>query len=201
MLQFSSHPPLDATRYAITLLRTPTKGKLHLIVTCPEMLGCWTHFFAGRTMPCTGDGCDACGHQASSRWHAYLCALDPDTNEHVLFECTAPAAETFAVYRAKHGSLRGCEFLAQRITARANARVCIRTKPADLTKIDLPLTINLQAALCHLWGIPMTETDIILQGANLSGIEHHGHGLPPDPGNGAAAVRILQGTETIPKTN
>jgi len=184
MLQFSSKPPIEATRYASTLLRTPTKGKLHLIVTCQDMVGCWTHFFAGRTMPCTGDGCDACGHNASSRWHAYVSAKDPATNEHVLFECTAPAAETFAVYRARHGSLRGCEFIAQRLAPRANARVCIRTKPCDLTHIDLPQSLDVRAALCHLWGVPMTETDVILEDPRGPEIAHRGSSPPPDAGNG-----------------
>lgn len=200
MLNFSSQPPLDATRYAMRLVRTPTKGKLQLIITCDEMLGCWTHWFSGRTTPCTGDGCEACEATSSARWHAYVSAHDFKTNEHLLFECTSAAAEAFAVYRAKHGTLRGCEFLAQRAAPRANARVCLRTKPADLTHVDLPQGANLRAALCHLWGVPMTETEIVHEDPRANSISHGGPGLPVDRGNGETQT-VPIGTPIAPKAN
>lgn len=184
MLQFSHQPPLEATRYAMRLLRTPTAGKLHLVVTSDQMLGCWTHYYSGRTNPCTGPGCEPCEHGASSRWHAYLSAYDPPTDEHLLFECTAAAAEVFAAYRAKHGTLRGCEFVAQRVQRRANARVHIICKPANLQVVNLPAEANVQAALCHLWGVPLTETDIIMGDLGTRTVDHHGAGLPDDRGNG-----------------
>lgn len=184
MLQFSSNPPIEATRYAMRLLRTPAKGKLHLVATCDQMTGCWTHYFAGRTTPCTGDGCEACENGASSRWHAYVSAFDPQANEQVLFECTAAAAECFGAYRAKHGTLRGCEFRAYRVAPRANARVHLDMKPTALAQPALPQEANVQAALCHIWGIPLSETDLKLGADARLTIQHAGTGLPVDRGNG-----------------
>ena len=186
MLNFSNTVPIEATRFAMRLARTPAKGKLHLVVTSADLLGCFTHFFSGRTTPCTGKACEACEAGASSRWHAYLSALDPATSEHILFECTAAAAETFADYRARHGSLRGCEFIATRVNPRPNARVSIRTKPADLAHLHLPEPANLPAALCHIWGIPLNETNTSDRDLSTPNIDHIGTLPPPDKGNGQA---------------
>lgn len=184
MLQFSHHPPIEATRYAMRLVRTPAGGKLHLVVTSDQMTGCWTHFYSGRTTPCTGPDCEACDQGASSRWHAYLSAFDPTAPEHVLFEVTAAAAEAFAAYRVKVGTLRGCEFIARRVANRPNARVHITMKPCDLSKVEIPHEPNVQAVLCHIWGIPITETDIKLAGDGRLTVQHAGTSLPKDRGNG-----------------
>lgn len=184
MLQFSSDPPLDSTRYALRLIRTPARGKLKLIVTSDDLLGCWTHFFAGRTTPCTGATCEACRGGASSRWHGYVSVLEPGAREHLIFECTAAAATSFANYRIKHGTLRGCDFIADRTSARPNARVRLRMTPADLAAIDLPEGANLTAVLCHIWGIPQNETQTISGPQNSPEIEHRGTLPPPDRGNG-----------------
>lgn len=184
MLQFQNGPPLEATKYAMRLVRTPTGGKLHLVVTCDQLTGCWTHFYSGRTCPCTGPDCEACQQGASSRWHGYLSAFDPDAPEHVLFEVTAAAAEAFAAYRVKVGSLRGCEFVARRVAKRANARVHITMRPADLSKLEIPKAPNVQAILCHIWGIPITETDVILAGDARLHLARTGTGLPVDRGDG-----------------
>ena len=106
MLQFSSQPPMESTRSAFRLVRTPSKGKLALFITSDSLLGCWTHFFGGRTVPCTGDKCEACQALASTRWHGYVAALEVKTAEPVVFEITGGGAEQLAAYRAKHGTLR-----------------------------------------------------------------------------------------------
>ena len=187
MLNFSSDPPLENTRYALRLLRTPAKKKLHLIVTSDNLIGCWTHFFGGRTVPCTRPDCEACTAGTSSRWHGYLSAIDPDTSEHLLFECTASAAESFAVYRKRHETLRGCEFVADRVNPRPNARLRLKMKPADLAHINLPQPANLQAALCHIWGLPLCETQVLHDTPQAPAIEADGRHLPADlapPANG-----------------
>jgi hypothetical protein len=182
MLEFSDGPPLESTRYALRLLRTPARGRLHLISTSDNLVGCWTHYYAGRTTPCTGPDCEACGAGASSRWHGYLTAWDPETREHLLFECTAAAAESLAAYRVKHATLRGCEFIASRVSPRPNARIRIQAKPADLSAIDLPQAANLVTCLCHIWGIPTTETRILPGPAGQPRITHLGTQLPEDRG-------------------
>lgn len=193
MLDFHTSPPHEATRSAFRLLRTPAKGKLQLLITCDQLLGCFTHFFAGRTTPCTGEACEACHAGASARWHGYVSAIEQKTNEQVVFECTAAAAEAFGAYRAKHGTLRGCDCIASRVAPRPNARVRLQMRPLDLTGRDLPKPINLRLALCHIWGIPANETNVSDSPDAQHTITHTGTALPRDPGqapgNGRATAQ------------
>jgi len=184
MLQFSSNPPLEPTKHALPMLRTPPKGKLVLLLTCQDLLGCWTHYFGGRSTPCTGDPCEACQAGSSMRWHGYVCGITPKTHEHCLLEVTRAAAETLAAYRAKNGTLRGCHLTATRVAPRANARLHLELRPFDLSTIDLPASANIQAALCNLWGIPITETAITHGDLAQAAIAHMGTPMPPDRGNG-----------------
>ena len=188
MLQFHEQPPLEPTRYAMRLVRTPARKALQLLVTSDNLLGCWTHFYAGRTVPCTGDTCEACLAGASSRWHGYLSAIEGKSREHILFELTALAAESFAAYRLKHGTLRGCHVTASRVNPRPNARVHLELKPHDLSTIDLPPSANLTAVLCHLWGIPTTETQTTSGPGPGPHISHKGTQPPIDRGNGQTAT-------------
>jgi len=184
MLNFHTRPPLESSRSAFRLLRTPAKGKLYLLITSDNLLGCFTHFYAGRTVPCTGDKCEACQAGASARWHGYVAAIEQKTNEPIVFELTAAAAESLAAYRAKHGTLRGCDILATRVSPRPNARVRLQMRPHDLSRTDLPEPLNLRAALCHIWGIPTTETQVGHDPDARQTITHRGTGLPRDRGNG-----------------
>ncbi len=117
------------------------------------MVGCPTHFFHGRTLPCQQPDCPACDEGTAWRWHGYVTCLNVKTNEHQLFEMTAQASEEFRAYHERHGTLRGCQFMATRAGGRTNGRVNIRTKPIDLKTMKLPAAPNLIKCLCHLWNI------------------------------------------------
>jgi len=201
MLQFQSQPPMESTKSAFRLLRTPTRGKLELYITSPDLIGCWTHFWTGRTVPCTGPDCEACQAGSSSRWHGYVAAVDVKTSEPVVFETTANAAEQLASYRTKNATLRGCHCLASRTSPRPNARVRLLMKPLDLAHTNLPQPMNLQAALCHIWGIPVTETTIAHCATDQNLIQHRGPGLPTDPGNGKSEPLKVPRTGCIGRRN
>lgn len=191
MLQFHERPPIEPSNQSLRLIRTPSKGTLQLLVTSDNLLGCWTHFFAGHTCPCTAPDCEACLAGAASRWHGYLSAIEGKTREHLLFELTALSAETFASYRLKQGTLRGCHVHASRVNSRPNARVHLVLKPHDLTDVDLPPAANLIAALCHIWGIPTIETEITNDPERGPHIKHRGTQPPPDRGNGRTDVTAI----------
>lgn len=180
MLDFSTQPPIEATRSPYRLVRTPAKGQLELLITAEQLLGCYTHFFGGRTVPCTGEPCDACQAGSSMRWHGYVSAVTVKDQEPILFEVTAAAAEQLANYRAKIGTLRGCQCLAARVAARPNARVKLRMKPADLSRVELPKGFNVIAALCHVWGIPATDTSVQTEPKARSSLHVHVPGPPTD---------------------
>jgi hypothetical protein len=142
------------------IVRTPTVGQLTGIITCPDIVGCATHFYQRRTVPCETPNCDVCAAGIGWRWHGWVSCILASTQEHVLFEMTAEGSEYLRRYRDTNISLRGCLFCASRVAPRPNARVTIKTKPADLAKITLPQPPDLMRALAHIWGIPPEQANI-----------------------------------------
>ena len=128
-----------------------------VIITSPDLVGCFTHFHKGRTIPCEQEACEACKAGIPFRWHAYQSAFVKETALHCLFECTAQAAEHFTDYRAAHGQIRGCQFEARRYNSKPNGRILIRCRPADLTGLYLPDPPDLVKCLGILWGFPADD--------------------------------------------
>ncbi len=159
MPTFSRNVPKDPRGPAFTIVRTPTTRTMQAIVTSPDLVGCFTHFWKGRTVPCDAPDCEACRDSMPFRWHAYMSAYIPQTGVHFLFECTAQAAEHFTDFRDNHSTLRGCLFQAKRMNARANGRIIINCKPADLTSIKLPSPPDLIKVLSILWDFPTTDLE------------------------------------------
>lgn len=157
MLQFDSTPPPDPNGQPLPIKRTPAKGTLIAIVTSKSLLGTSTHYYGGRTVPCTHETCEPCREGTPFRWHAYLSAYSIPHKLHFLFECTAAAADQFVRYAAEHETLRGCAFRAQRSSTRMNARVEIDTNVYTGKDSDLPPPADLVGALARLWNLPVTQ--------------------------------------------
>lgn len=178
MPTYSNVPPRDPRGNSLTLRRTPTGRPLQAIVTSTDLIGTPTHFWRGRTMPCTLPDCPA--HEAGMpwRWHGYLSALNTASHEHFLFEMTAQACEAFVQYRTAYESLRGCLFMARRVNASHNARVHIVTKPADLENIQLPPAPNLVKILAIIWNLatPTIDVSSVLKGVPRIRIDKDGNG-------------------------
>ena len=156
MPNWSSQIPSQPEHKGFDLRRTPVDKPLKAVITCVDLIGCYTHFWGGRTVPCEGEDCEACRAQSPSRWHCYLSALESSTRDHFLFECTAKAAQPLVEWREAYGTLLGCFITAHRPKRRRNARVEIICKPIDLTKITLPKAPDLILAMSVIWQLPAT---------------------------------------------
>lgn len=164
MPTFSDRPPADPRGPSFQIVRTPTGKPLVAIVTSENLVGCYTHFYKRRTIPCERGDCEPCRQGIPFRWHAYLSAYLSGSHLHCLFECTAQAAERFVEYREAHGTLRGCQFTASRMSYAPNARIVITTKPADLGRITLPKPPHIPNVLAILWNLPLPEVKADRQG-------------------------------------
>lgn len=60
MPTFSSDVPRDPRGPAFPIIRTPASRPLTAIITSPNLVGCYTHYFKGRTTPCEGADCQLC---------------------------------------------------------------------------------------------------------------------------------------------
>jgi hypothetical protein len=181
--------PDDDRKCGYRLERTPPDGTFTAIVTCHELIGCYTHYWGGRTMPCERPDCPACNANSPTRWHAFLSVWNPSTHDHVIFQCTAKAAVAFEEYQSSHGTLLGCHFRAHRPKRRRNAQVVIDCRPADLTKLRLPAAPNIMQAMAVIWQIPGAAlvADEAVRGAPLVKALSHRMGEAfdnPADGNG-----------------
>lgn len=180
MPTFSDTVPDDPRGPSFPIVRTPTWKPLVAIVTSPNLVGCYTHYFKGRTCPCEKPDCEACQAGMPYRWHAYMSVLLKTDSLHAIFECTAQAATNFTDYRDSQGSLRGCRFEARRLNNKPNGRIIISCKPANLTEIQLPNPPDLTKCLAILWDFPIPDvrTGKINPEQKTRNVEHRPAGHP-----------------------
>jgi hypothetical protein len=145
---------------ALPIRRTPANRPLEAIVTSEDLIGCYTHFYKGSTVPCEGDQCPAHQDGIPFRWHAYLTAVDAHNNLHFIFEVTALGAEYFTAFRDHHQTLRGCYFQAKRWNNKPNGRILIQTKPCDLAERQIPDPPDLRKCMAILWSLPAADVDV-----------------------------------------
>ena len=154
MPTWSTSTPTTSKHMGFDLVRTPIDAPITAVVTSPDFIGCDTHFWGGRTVPCERPDCPACNSGMPFRWHAYLACIFTKSHEHVIFECTQLAAKAFEAYKLAHGTLRGCLFNASRPKKASNSKVCIATRPANLELIVLPEPPDLVKLLSVIWQLP-----------------------------------------------
>lgn len=159
MPTWTTSVPSDPRGPAFPILRTPAFKPLTAVITSEDLVGTYTHFWKGRTMPCEHELCEACKAGIPYRWHAYVSAWTQATGLHFIFESTAQAAETLTDYRDAFGTLRGCVFFAQRMNQKANGRVLIKTKPLDLKTNSIPDPPDLIRCLSIIWNLPPDDLD------------------------------------------
>lgn len=159
---WNNAPPQNTTGHPLRIVRTPATGKIKAVVTSDDVHGCPTHYISNRTIPCEGlPDCPACNQGHSWRWHGYVSCILTTTYEHVLFEFTATASDSFRNYRKIKDHLRSCLFEAKRPSGKTNGRVIISCSPFDDVQQRLPEPPNIERILCHIWGIQYVDPGII----------------------------------------
>lgn len=154
-----SEAPDDPTRPpTLRLIRCPHDRAIDLLPTSRRPLGTFTHFHLRRTIPCQGlPDCELCTQGIPFRWHGYIAAMLLPSREHVIFEYTAPHAQTFRQYLDEFQSLRGAHITARRIAPYPNARTTIAIRPAGPNAPTLYPEPNLAAILCAIWQVPTPQ--------------------------------------------
>jgi hypothetical protein len=160
MLYLSPDQPTDPIERPYPIQRVPATGSLAAAITSKQPFGCFTHFWGGRTIPCTAEACDACKAAAPSRWHCYMTAYSHPNQLHFLLELTAAAAEKIYQFTREHGTCRGCHFKANRQPQTPNGRIYLQTQMLDMDKYRLPEEPDLKLILSRLWNIPLDEIEI-----------------------------------------
>jgi hypothetical protein len=165
---WSNQIPKESRHMGFDLRRTPENYPIRAICTCEDMLCVPTHYWGGRTIPHEDENCPACNASVPYRIHVYVSCFDPKDREHFVLEITANAAKSFEEFKESYKTLRGCFFEASRPKKTRNGKVCIITKPADLTKFKLPDPPDLIRVLCTVWNLPLPPLEHYQDG--ISGV-------------------------------
>jgi hypothetical protein len=157
MLNLSHEPPPDSNDRPFPIQRVLPGRALQAVITTVKPLGCLTHWWGSRTVPCTEPACPACNAGSYFRWHMYLSCFDHKTQLHFLLELTASASAPITEYGRVHGTTRGCGIKCYRIPDVPNGRIHIQTTPTDPTRYPIPQQPDLAKLLSRLWNIPLDE--------------------------------------------
>lgn len=157
MINLSTQIPDQETRHALPLVRTPERGQLRIIITTPEILGTYTHWYGGRTQPCRGDACKPCLEGSPSRWLGYLAGVVADGPRHAIIEVPQLAAQQIARYLEEHGTLRGHMMSLARLSRRPNGRVSASLQRDERPDRVIPPPPDMYRCLATLWQIKLAD--------------------------------------------
>lgn len=157
---FSNEPPADPRGQSLELKRCPPGAPLTGIITCPDVVGCPTHYWGGRTIPHEQEDCEPCQEGIAWHWHGYVSVYQTQLKLHFMLEMTARCVEPLTDYRKANPSLRGCSIIAQRPSGKPNGRVYLKTKAVDVATIQLPAPPDLRKVLAMIWNLPAANVQI-----------------------------------------
>lgn len=152
-MQIHTRPPTSDRKSALTLRRTPTAGVIRGTIVSDKMVYVPTHYWGGRTMPCTENECPACQAKRGKRWHAYIAFVPRGSRETQLLELTEHAAYPVYETQERLGTLRDVQIFAQRRSAKPNAAVVVTCTTDEAGLLTLPAPPDLAAALRVIWSI------------------------------------------------
>lgn len=90
------------------LLRVPAQGMTNLTILSGRVVGCYTHWWHGRTAPCLAPKCEACDNNKRRDWKGYLCCQRASTKEIIMVEVTPGAMRVLHDKYRQLRTLRGC---------------------------------------------------------------------------------------------
>ena len=141
----------QAQRYP--LWRVSARGVHRVIVLSHNLVGCYTHFYGGRTLPCGDEECLACDNGNARRWHGWLHTIGVESRAQGILELTSACALPIDEYFRAHRTLRAAMLTARRTPAKPNGRVHIDLTPTEADRTDLPKGVDVRLVLNHLWEI------------------------------------------------
>ena len=160
--RMARRPSKDAGRIIYPLMRCGAKPFQGAVILSHDILGCYTHYWCRRTIPCRKDNCPACDQGYSPRWHGWVFVQSQKTANKAIFEFTAGASANVDKYFREHRTLRGGIINAWREPARINGRLVIQVIKGTRDPDSLPKAIKLLPILMRMWNTryePSTNGD------------------------------------------
>lgn len=160
---FSDRPEASAMPLGFPVVRAPQKGSDIYTLLSDEVIGCWTHFFRGRTQPCLGDLCTICSPEVRRTWHGWLLGYDPSRRQTYIVELPAGPAMALTKWREERGSLRGCSIELRRKNGKVNGPVQVGTAGPKIDLSLLPPCLDLKPMLLRMWQIRGCDSVVAIE--------------------------------------
>lgn len=151
--QWAASPPTVPESFALPLRRVPPKGVRGLVILSDHLIGCYTHYFAGRTQPCQTGNCDACNANNQRRWHGYLLVWNPTNGYRLVLELSHHASAQLAETTKTLTTLRTLAIAARRVPEKPNGKIILEIERTSHKPDELPPPIDTAKYLLHLWGV------------------------------------------------
>lgn len=149
--RISRRPSKEDGRIIYPLMRCGPKGFRNAVILSHDILGCYTHYWCRRTIPCRKEGCPACEKGYSPRWHGWVFVQSKLTANKVIFEFTAGGSGGLDKYFREHRTLRAAQINAWREPAKPNGRLIIEAFDSGIESELLPKGIKLLPILMRMW--------------------------------------------------
>lgn len=152
-IAWDAAPPPDDGSY-IEIAPAPCFGCTLLVCISTSVVGVWTHYIDGRTVPCTlpSGSCRCRPEKLAKRWRGYLATWQPREDKRYLVELTADAYRHTNVDLADMTlELRGLLINLSRAGRSKRSPVRVNFTTATYALPDLPPEPDVRAALERIW--------------------------------------------------
>jgi len=151
--RFQNRPNSDDLPEIWKILRCPKRGTPQLAIVGADVLGCYVHYWSGRTRPCNKVSCDICERGQQPRWRGYLPVLTPSPSTPKILEVTPSIIGDIDRWLNQEGTLRGSVIQLNRKGNVQNGELSVKIgKPAGFD-VNLPDPPDVYGILCRIWRI------------------------------------------------
>jgi len=133
------------------ILRCSKSGSPRCMILADDVLGCYVHYWGGRTRPCLRVGCEPCDKGQAPRWRGYLPVITATTHLTRLLEVTGNCYPEIERWLGEKGSLRGLVIELQRKGKVANGELLCTLREATGFASSLPSSPDVAPLLAKLW--------------------------------------------------
>lgn len=148
----------------LPVLTLPAKCEWKMIVTCEKLFLPHTHWLRGRTLPCMGDGCGACGAEMPRRPEGFVSVVASHNRKHFILRVTRDVAIVLLRHADARHPLRSTMFTAKRRGEKPNGHVQASVDDLQFEVARLPAAPNVELHLLRVWRVDGWEPSESLTG-------------------------------------
>lgn len=138
----------------LPVVTLPAAQSWRCVITCDELYLPYTHWLSGRTLPCLGAECGACGAKKPKRPEAFASVATLHNRRHQILRLTREVASTILRHPLAAQSVRGICLELRRRGSKPNGHVAAILEEIPYEGSRLPAS---QVVALHLFRVWRTD--------------------------------------------